>query len=179
MKMESLRPRQQKSRFILYRSIILELNFLVSILKDYRQLRGGDTLVMGNTLEAPYSPAPLKLLSGNISSPGPRISIGQTSSSKHSAEEYPALKAEELKAELDMRKGLILDDLIPLLLAQEHRYPKTEVLLLALARFGAAFTSLETAEGKDVDAIMEAASKLSHQEYQMLLGEVRHVINLG
>lgn len=119
------------------------------------------------------APAPLKQLSGNFV---PKLAA--PSELVQSSDEYTIIKAEELRAEVEMRKNLILVDIIPLLLSQEHNYPKSELLLLSLIRFGASFISLELAGAKDIAKVLETALKFGDQDYQMLLAEMTQVINL-
>ena len=85
---------------------------------------------------------------------------------------YETTKQEEIMRETAMRKDLILQDLVPLLLAQNGEYPKTRKFLVAFSRFGATQVHPDCAKMKESEKLIPFARKYHNEPYQQLLDEL-------
>lgn len=101
-----------------------------------------------------------------------RLAFDSMHESPQATTYYESTKQEEMQRESVMRKDLVLQDLVPLLLSQNGEFPATKKLLVAYSRFGATQVNPDCAKMKDIDRLVPFARKFHDEPYRVLLEEL-------
>ena len=102
--------------------------------------------------------------------PGPR-----TTTSLLDTDNYEILKLDELSDELNMRRELIIDDLVPMILNDIDIFGREVQLLNGLIQVGANSVSLIPLSGISGRDVLKLATTVQNNQYLRLLNEMRRI----